>query len=470
MSAGCDVLVVGGGPAGMAAATTAAGLGLSTRLLDEQRAPGGQIYRGITTVRAALARRLGEDYAHGRTLTDALAASAVDTEPDATVFDIDADLNVAWLRDGAAREIAARHLILATGAMERATPVPGWTLPGVMYAGAAQLMLKTAASVPSGPVVLAGNGPLLLLVANQLADAGANVVALVETTRFADMLVAAPHLPRALGAGEYLRKGMAMMGALRRSGLRWIRGATALEVVGAQRAEALQITAGGRTETIAAETVLLHFGVIPNTQITRLLRLEHVFDSAQVAWRPRTDRWGRSSHAGVGIAGDGAGIGGARAAEASGVLAALDAACALGRISTAERDRRGVQALRERTRQLSIRPLLDAIYRPPAWVVDPADATIVCRCEEVTAGEIRALTKLGCRGPNQTKFFTRCGMGPCQGRVCGPVVAAILGAENALPPEEVGQYRIRPPLKPIPLGALAALDDSGDLKEPDEIT
>ncbi|MDH5247335.1 MAG: NAD(P)/FAD-dependent oxidoreductase, partial [Betaproteobacteria bacterium] len=354
MPAGCDVLVVGGGPAGMAAATTAAGLGLSTRLLDEQRAPGGQIYRGITTVPAALARRLGEDYAHGRTLTDALAASTVDVEPDATVFDIDADLNVAWLRDGTAREIAAGHLILATGAMERATAVPGWTLPGVMYAGAAQLLLKTAASVPSGRVALAGNGPLLLLVANQLADAGANVVALVETTRFADVLGAAPHLPRALAAGEYLRKGMVMMDGLRRRRLRWIRGATAVEVIGGQRAEALQVTVGGRTERIVADTVLLHFGVIPNTQITRLLRLEHVFDSTQVAWRPRTDHWGRSSHGRVWIAGDGAGIGGARAAEASGVLAALDAAWALGRIGIAERDRGGAQALRERSRQLSV--------------------------------------------------------------------------------------------------------------------
>ncbi len=221
----CDVLVVGGGPAGMAAATTAAGLGLSTRLLDEQRAPGGQIYRGITTVPAALAQRLGADYTRGRTLAAALAASGVDAEFDATVFDLDAELNVAWLAGGAAREVAARHLILATGAMERATPVPGWTLPGVMYAGAAQLLLKTAASVPSGRVVLAGNGPLLLLVANQLADAGADVVAVVETTRFADMLGAARHLPRALRAGGTLVKGLAMMRALRQRGLRWIRGA-----------------------------------------------------------------------------------------------------------------------------------------------------------------------------------------------------------------------------------------------------
>jgi NADPH-dependent 2,4-dienoyl-CoA reductase/sulfur reductase-like enzyme len=466
----CDVLVVGGGPAGMAAATTAANLGLRTRLLDEQRAPGGQIYRGITTVAASLAQRLGDDYTRGRKISDALAGSNAEAEFDAAVFDIDADLNVAYLRNGEAREISARHLILASGAIERAAPVPGWTLPGVMYAGAAQLVLKTAASVPSGRVVLAGNGPLLLLVANQLADAGADVVALVETTGTADLLRAVSQLPRALGAGEYLLKGLALMRALRRRGTRWIRGATALAILGGQRAEALQVAVGDRLETIAADTALLHCGVIPNTQITRLLRLEHVFDAAQEAWRPRTDRWGRSSHPRVGIAGDGAGIGGARAAEASGAIAALDAAAALARIGKPERDRRGAPAMRERARQLRIRPLLDAIYRPPAWLLNPGDETIVCRCEEVTAGEIRAMTKLGCRGPNQTKFFSRCGMGPCQGRVCGPVVGAILGTENSLAPEDVGQYRIRPPLKPVPLSALAALDRTADTREADETT
>jgi hypothetical protein len=101
--------------------------------------------------------------------------------------------------------------------------------------------------------------------------------------------------------------------------------------------------------------------------------------------------------------------------------------------------------------------MLDAMYRPPAWLLNPPDETVVCRCEEVTAAEIRRMTKLGCRGPNQTKAFSRCGMGPCQGRICGPVVEAILAAENGLSRQEVGSYRIRPPLKPLPLAAIAAL-------------
>lgn len=470
MDADADVLVIGAGAAGMSAAATAAEIGLRAIVVDEQSAPGGQIYRGITSVAPALAARLGPDYAHGRTLADALAASRVVVESGTTVWDVDADLNVAMLREGVARQMRARHLVVATGAIERAVPVPGWTLPGVMFAGAAQLMLKTASSVPAGRVVLAGNGPLLLLVANQLLEAGANVVALAETTGFGDTLAGAPHLPRALGAAAYLAKGIAMTRALRRSGVRWIRGVTALSVLGTERAEALQVTSSRGVERIDADVVLLHVGVIPNTQLTRLMRLAHGWDEAQQSWRPRVDRWGRSSNARVSIAGDGAGIGGARVAEASGRIAALDTAFALGRLDEGERDRRAAASHAEVRRHLRIRPMLDAMYRPPAWITCPPDETIVCRCEEVTAGEVRRMTKLGCLGPNQTKAFSRCGMGPCQGRMCGPIVAAILAAENGLDPEEVGQYRIRPPLKPVPIGAIAALATTTRTHEPSETT
>lgn len=461
-----DVVVIGCGPAGISAATTSAALGLRVLLLDEQAAPGGQIYRGITSVPAALAEKLGPDYRHGRTLSDALATSSVRVLHGAPVWDVDADLNVAYLHDGAARQVRTGHLIVATGAIERATPVPGWTLPGVMYAGAAQLLLKTAASIPAGRVALAGNGPLLLLVANQLREAGADVTALVETTRLSDLIGAAPHLPRALGAVEYLAKGLAMMRALRGSRTRWVRGAEAMRVIGDERVRALQARVAGKTITIEADTVLLHFGVIPNTQLTRLMRLEHRWNEAQQAWQPQCDAWGRTSHPRVTVAGDGAGIGGARVAESGGVIAALEAARALGKLTEAELEQRATPPRAEIRRHLRIRPLLDAAYAPPPWITNPPDETIVCRCEEVTAGEIRSMTRIGCRGPNQTKFFSRCGMGPCQGRVCGPTVAAILARENRLSPEEVGYYRIRPPLKPLPLAALAALADTSATPEP----
>jgi bacterioferritin-associated ferredoxin len=210
--------------------------------------------------------------------------------------------------------------------------------------------------------------------------------------------------------------------------------------------------------------VLLHHGVVPHTQLTRLLRVEHDWDSRQLCWQPRIDAWCQTTLAGLRVAGDGASIAGARAAEFSGTLAALGAAHALGHLSSSEREARAKPARSALRQQLRVRPFLDALYRPPQWINTPANDTVVCRCEEVTAGQVRNMAQLGCQGPNQTKFFSRCGMGPCQGRMCGATVSQILAAELGKPVTEVGAYRVRAPLKPVPLDSLAALADEGHEK------
>lgn len=463
-----DVIVIGAGPAGMAAATTAATLGLRTILLDEQDALGGQIYRNVSSVAAASGTRaeiLGEDYLHGASLVDRLQRSGATCLHGALVWDVAPDLTVTALHQGTAQQWRAPQLVAATGAMERASPIPGWTLPGVMNAGAAQIALKSEGLVPSGPVVLAGAGPLLLLVACQLLHAGAQVAAIVETTVPGQRRAALAHALPALRAWPYLAKGLSMVRRLRAARVPWFRGATDLRVLGTKKAEGLAFTAQGRTHTVAAETVLLHHGVVPNTQLTRLLRVEHVWNDMQLAWHVRRDETGQTSLEGFRVAGDGAAIDGALAAEASGTLAALGAAQALGKLGAHDAERR-MQAMRQAlAQQRCIRPFLDALYRPPRWIVEPADDTIVCRCEEVTAGRVREMARLGCQGPNQTKFFSRCGMGPCQGRVCGGVVTQILAAELGRPPQEVGAYRIRAPLKPVPMQAIAGLHLDGPKPE-----
>jgi len=228
-------------------------------------------------------------------------------------------------------------------------------------------------------------------------------------------------------------------------------------VEGVDCAQALRFFAAGRTQRLDASVVLLHHGVVPNTQLTRLLRVAHDWDDMQLCWQPRVDAWGQTSLPGLRIAGDGASIGGALAAEASGTLAALGAAHALQRLTDAQRDARAAPARKTLHKQLRIRPFLDALYRPPVWINTPPDETIVCRCEEVSAGRIREMARLGCQGPNQTKFFSRCGMGPCQGRMCGLVVTQILASALDKPVAEVGAYRIRAPLKPVPLASLTSL-------------
>lgn len=454
-----DLVVVGAGPAGMAAALTAASCGLKTVMFDEQPRPGGQIYRNITAVQPSVATLLGPDYRHGESLAARLMNSGVELRFGSLVWDVARDLTVTAQQNGRSFQVHAPQLIAATGALERASPLPGWTLPGVLNAGAVQLAMKSAGSLPAGRVVLAGGGPLLLLVACQLLDAGAEVAGIVETSPAANRWRALQHLPAAVGAPAYLAKGLRMLWRLRRAGVQMFAAATALRVEGSDRAQALSFEAGGKAHRLAADVVLLHHGVVPNTQLSRLMRVDHDWDPVQLAWRPRVDAWGQTSLTGLRMAGDGVSIAGALAAEPAGALAALGSAMALDRLSEAEAESRAAPLHRTLRQQGRIRPFVDTLYRPPEWLTEPSDETVVCRCEEVTAGSIREMARLGCQGPNQTKFFSRCGMGPCQGRMCGLAVTQILSRALGKTPEEVGAYHIRAPLKPIPLISIAALSN-----------
>lgn len=457
-----DLVVVGAGPAGMAGAATAAECGLSVVVLDEQPEPGGQIYRAIARNAAVGGRRvdlLGPDYAKGVALARALAASGVSCRPNAEVWRVDPDGRVTFTQGGRARQVRGRRLLLAAGAMERPVPIPGWTLPGVMGAGGAQVLLKSAGLVPEGRVVLAGSGPLLLLVAQQLIDAGATVAAVLETIGFGDYLAAAARLPGALRAPEYLRKGLVMRRRIRAAEVPLVTGVSRLAAEGDTSMSRVSYRQGGRNRMIDADVLLLHEGVVPNVQITRQLGCAHRWVEPQRYWAPELDEWGNSSLDGVAVAGDAGGVAGAEAAAAAGRLAALEAACRLERITRTERDARARPWRRALRRHRAVRPLLDRLYRPkPERLAPPDDATVVCRCEEVTAGMVREGVALGAIGPNQLKAYTRCGMGPCQGRMCGLTAAEIIADARGVSVPAVGYYRIRPPIKPVTLGELAAFD------------
>lgn len=459
----CDLAVIGAGPAGLAAATRAAKAGLSVELFDEQPAPGGQIYRAIETVPARRRDLLGPDYAAGEALARDFRASGAGYRPRALVWNVDAELTVDFSQDGRSRQCRARALVVATGAIERPTPLPGWTLPGVTGAGALQILLKAQGLVPAEGAVLAGSGPLLLLLADQLTRAGAPPRAVVETVPRGRLPAAARHLPAALKAPGYLAKGLAMLRALKRAGVPIHRGAEDLAVEGGERAEALGFTAGGRRHRIEAGVIALHQGVVPNQQMTRLLRCEHRWSDGQRCFVPIVDDWFESSVGKVFVAGDGAGIGGAKSAALRGRLAALGALRRLGGGDGLEAEARELR--RALAKDGAVRPLLEALYAPSEQVLAPADDTLVCRCEEVTAGALRKAVALGCPGPNQAKSFLRCGMGPCQGRMCGLAVTEIIAAERGEPQQEIDYYRIRPPLKPLPLIELAELE-SEDAPEP----
>lgn len=455
-----DVCIIGAGPAGMAAAIDCAKAGASVVLLDEQARPGGQIYRAIQANGHPLGDIFGPDYLHGATLVEALGAAKLQHITEATIWRVDQDKTVFWSRRGKADQLKAQRIILATGALERSFPFPGWTLPGVMAAGASQILLKTAGIAPKDAVMV-GTGPLLYLLTAQLINAGAKPVAIVDTQAPKQYLQASRYLANALKGHKYITKGLKLLRQIRKAGVAHYTHASDIcahaQGDGNDKVEQLSFRSGGKEVTLPASTVLSHIGVIPNVQLTRAMGLEHDWDQVQRCWRPKLDEYYNTSLSGVAVAGDNSGIGGAMVAEYQGHLVAAEALYALGKITEEQRHKRTQAFGAKIIHESAIRPFLDTLYAPPQQALTPPDRTIVCRCEEVTAGEIRHYARNRSNGINQIKTYTRCGMGPCQGRYCGQTVAEIIADETRTKIADVGYYRIRHPIKPLKLGELASL-------------
>ncbi|ODT14498.1 MAG: hypothetical protein ABS35_34530 [Kaistia sp. SCN 65-12] len=443
-----DLVVIGAGPAGMAAAIEARRHGLTVTVLDDQPAAGGQILRGI-----ARPHRVHYE-PWGRPLADAFAGSGARHLAGAAVWARDGDA-IVFGREGETCRVKAGALILATGSMERPVVIPGNTLPGVVTVGALQSLLKGSGAVPEGPFVLAGSGPLLLLTALQLAEAGAPPTAIVDTMpcgRWRAALAAAPGL---LGDIPLALKGMSLIARARLAGIPVHRHATELRVLGADRAEGLAFRANGENRMIAAGLVALHDGVVPHDQLAVSLGCESRFDPALGSYRMVTDAEGRSSLPGVWIAGDGAAIAGGYLATLSGRIAALDVARNAGRIDAAEHAHLTEPLAAERRRRLRARAFVDRLYAPTLSAAAAPDAALLCRCEEVTVGQARAAIAAGARGTRQLKAATRCGMGPCQGRQCTLSVVSVLAHELGSGADLV-RPSLRTPGRPITVAELAA--------------
>ncbi|MBT5416005.1 MAG: FAD-dependent oxidoreductase [Rhodospirillaceae bacterium] len=403
---------------------------------------------------------LGPDYRRGIELALAFRRSSAELAGGAVVWQIRPDRTINLTRAGDGMEVGADHVLIATGAMERPFPIPGWTLPGVMTAGAAQTLMKSAGLVAEDGVVLAGCGPLLFQLASQYLQAGVRPGAIVETTPRGNYWRAASGLPMAWASEGYLKKGLALLRAIKASGVPFHRRAQNLRVLGETRADALEFESGGKTRWIETPLLLLHQGVVPNANLAMATGITHNWDPVQLCWRPETGHWGGTNREGIAVAGDGAGIGGAVAAEHGGRLAALEIARRLGRITAEERDERATVERAALRRHLRARPFLDSLYRPPDALRRPADdTTLACRCEEVTAGEIRRQAELGLTDLNALKSQSRCGMGPCQGRLCALTAVELLAETHRVDPADIGPLRIRPPARPVDLTAIMAFDD-----------
>jgi NADPH-dependent 2,4-dienoyl-CoA reductase/sulfur reductase-like enzyme len=453
-----DVIIIGAGPAGISAAITASELGLDVLVLDEQPTPGGQLYRNIERVAEETLKTLGPDYSHGLALVEKFRECGADYQGGSIVWNIEPDGSVCFSEGGRSSQIKGKHVVVAIGATERPVPFEGWNLPGVMGAGAIDANFKSSGTVPDGPVVLGGSGPLLLLVIGHLTSLGVEIRAVLDTTPGGNILSAIPLLPGALKRTDYLIKGVAMLLKLKRSGIKHYKNITRYQAHGKGQIESVSFTTKRKKHRIETGFFLVHEGVVPRCDFSQLLHLKHHWDPVQRFWYPRTNQFGATENTKIYVAGDGAFVHGGIPAAIKGRLAALDIAKQLKALPHCERIDTVPRLEKKLSAELAPRPFVDCLYTPRRDIYRVGDETLVCRCEEVTAGDIRQAVKEGCREPNEIKALTRCGMGHCQGRMCGAVLAEIVAGELNIEPEQLRPLNIRAPVRNLPLSELSEVD------------
>jgi thioredoxin reductase len=450
-----EVLVIGAGPGGLSAAIAARRAGAEVVVLDERSQPGGQYFKQPDVG--------GEDIAlpdaqhrEGAALIETARSLGVTIRNGVTVWGAFAPLEFAATQSGGSVRYRPKAAIVATGAYERGWPVPGWTLPGVMTTGAAQTLWRTARRAPGKQVLIAGNGPLNLQLASELIEAGSEVVAVVEAAAkpgIADfgtvlsMLSASPSLI-VNGFGYHFKR--------MKAGTRMIHGEVVRRIE--KSGEGLKVTTGpangsGVMRTFEVDTLCLGYGFEPANELLRGLGCHHDFDSVRRQLVTRRDASGQTTVDRLYALGDCTGLGGARAALAEGTLVGAAAAKSLGRIVSEA----NVSAARaDLARHRRFQAALWQLYSFGGYHASLADReTVICRCEEVSFGQIEDalaedLTMIGA-----VKRQTRVGMGRCQGRYCAPVLDTLMGAKLGYERDEYSGFAPRVPIRPVRIADLA---------------
>jgi NADPH-dependent 2,4-dienoyl-CoA reductase/sulfur reductase-like enzyme len=457
-----ELLVVGAGPAGLAAAAEAARAGVQVLLVDDNLRPGGQIHRQAPAEFRGTAARSNADFRKGQALFEEARAAGVKFRFGCTVWG-SFDTNVFEVTDGTdSFQIAAHRTVIAAGAHDRPVPVPGWTLPGVFTVGGTQVLLKSQHMLPGRRILLAGAGPLLLVVASQLVEAGANVVAVAEPIGTWSGITVLPALAR---EWRLLRDALRYRARVFRRRVPWLSRTVLVSVEGMEHVTGAVIAEAdaqwrprpGTERYLAVDAVAIGYGLLPSIELPRICGCAVEYDRTALTWRPVRSPLFESSVPGIFIVGDGAGIAGAVVAVEEGRVAGLAVAEQLGHIGGDAAERLRASHL-SRLRTLErFRRTLDRTYalQPglfELWTL----STIACRCEEVTFADLEEAAQDGADSPAVLKSFTRCGMGPCQARMCGAAAAQWLARRAGKDVESMGPLSPAPPTRPVvTLGALA---------------
>ncbi|AMM23698.1 FAD-dependent oxidoreductase [Variovorax sp. PAMC 28711] len=448
-----DVLVIGGGPAGLRAALAARKAGASVLLLDERPQSGGQFYKPLAPSHAAVSAP-DRQFADGLALTHAVQAAGVEVHQGAQVWAAFSATEVGALIDGRSTVVTCKQLVIAPGAYERPAPFPGWTLPGVMTTGAAQTLARAYRVAPGQRVLIAGNGPLNLQLAAELLAGGATVVAVLESAAKPSLAQARSLWRAARTAPDLLWQGARYLRQLRRHQVPvlWQHTVTAAEGdQGAPRVRRIAASGPDGAVFFDADTLCLGYGFVPSTELARMLGCEHRLVDRHLGYLATvTAEDGATSVPGVFVVGDGADLGGSRVALARGALAGAAAARRLGLSPQVPEDTQ-----RQLERALQFQQALWSLYAaPPVSLASVSDDTVLCRCEEITFGSVRAQIRAGRDTLAALKRNTRLGMGRCQGRYCANTAARLVKETTGRAAEPEQYFAPRLPAKPVPAGAL----------------
>jgi thioredoxin reductase len=456
-----DVAVVGAGPAGLCAAIEAARAGLDVVIIDENPKLGGQIFRRLPEEFSATGESfLNKELARGEALLAELAGLPVRWLSDTLVWGVFEDRVLELAGNGKSRRLKAKALVIAAGAYDRPVPLPGWTLPGVLTIGGAQTLLKSQRMLPGKRILLAGTGPLQLVVARQLVSAGADIAAVVEAVPTRALF---PYLGTLLKTWSITREGLGHRWILFRSHVPWIAPAVLVRIEGKQEVERAVIARAdvdsrpipGTEKTIEVDTVCMGYGLIPSVELPRLFGCAVRYDTTTDVWVPERNEDFETNVPGIFVVGDGAGVAGAVVAAEEGRIAGITVARRLNASGGRDADEREQRARRRLGQLARFRSAMDAIYRPRPGLHELAtEETFLCRCEEVRRSDLESAVEDGAESLDSLKAWTRAGMGPCQSRMCGLPVAHFLSRRTKVSMEEIGRHTPRPPVKPVPIDTL----------------
>lgn len=453
-----EILVIGAGPAGLSAAIAARHAGAAVTVVDERPAPGGQYFKQVLVEEGGIAAPDRQHVEGARLIVQAKEAG-VDIRSGVEIWGAFGPQELIGTEggpgDGIVRRFAPARLIVATGAYERGVPLPGWTLPGVMTTGAAQTLWRSYRRLPGKRVLVAGNGPLNLQVASELRAGGAEIAAVVELAPVALLKVLPDFLAMLAASPGLVLDGLGYRRHL--AGVPMIYDSVVWHIEKKEDALVAHVdslwTRGPAKQRFEVDAVCLGYGFQPSNEMLRALGCRHVFDEARGQLTTVLDGEGRTSVDGVYGLGDCTGLGGARAALAEGTIVGNAAAADLGHKVDAKAAIAARHALRRHRR---FQKALWRFYRAPRLNLELADPdTIVCRCEEVTLDRIERAVEEGCPSIGDLKRTTRAGMGPCQGRYCGPILSEVFAKTMDRAADEDLRFAPRMPVKPVAIADIA---------------